>query len=177
MPDANAHPADMFTVTPDTLPRFWWLNPWLTAKRLHTACVALREYSDAQAASITQLHKADWDAAEKFALLEKQFYAVCAQRDALEEAKKNEADRWSKYEGVGTSFYTYDPADAQASRQDDKVTTYRVDGKPVSKEQYDISVLKAEVELIVKSLDSCTDRLCRLEHPVKAKKKKGRRHA
>ena len=46
MPDANAHPADMFTVTPDTLPRFWWLNPWLTAKRLHTACVALRELAD-----------------------------------------------------------------------------------------------------------------------------------
>ena len=152
MPDANAHPADMFTVTPDTLPRFWWLNPWLTCKRLHTACVALREKCDAQAASIRQRNE----------------------RDAIKDAEAEAAKKWKPGD---YTYITYDPADAQASRQDDKVTTYRVDGKPVSKEQYDISVLKAEVELIVKSLDSCTDRLCRLEHPVKAKKKKGRRHA
>ena len=59
MPDANSHHPDMFTVTPTSLPRFWWLNPWLTAKRLHTACVALREKADAQAATIRQLREAD----------------------------------------------------------------------------------------------------------------------
>ena len=46
MPDANAHPADMFTVKGHTLPRFWWLRPWTTARTLAVTVDALRSYAD-----------------------------------------------------------------------------------------------------------------------------------
>ena len=65
----------------------------------------------------------------------------------------------------------YDEALSSALRQDDKVTTYTVDGKQVSKEVYDIA---KEQEHIVAALDSITDRLCRLELPSKPKRKRNR---
>ena len=69
------------------------------------------------------------------------------------------------------STYYYDPKEAAPLRQDDKVTTYEVDGKQVSKEVYDIA---KEQEHIVAALDSITDRLCRLELPAKPKRKRNR---
>lgn len=46
MPDANAHPADMFTIKGQTLPRFWWLTPWTTARSLAITVNALKAYAD-----------------------------------------------------------------------------------------------------------------------------------
>ena len=157
MPDANAHPADMFTVTPDTLPRFWWLNPWLTCKRLHTACVALREYSDAQAASIR--HRDE--------------------RDAIKAAEAEAAKKWKPGD---YTYITYDPqahAEAQALKES------------WQKERADLSAQKdANAELLrqvenhkhnhlqtVKLLHQVIAERQALEAKLKAKKKKGRRHA
>jgi hypothetical protein len=33
-------------IKPNSLPRFWWLNPWGTAKTLHQAVTALKPYAD-----------------------------------------------------------------------------------------------------------------------------------
>jgi hypothetical protein len=40
----------------------------------------------------------------------------------------------------------YDEALSSVLRQDDKVTTYTVNGKQVTKEQYDIAVIKRDIE-------------------------------
>ena len=39
----------MLVIRPDSLPRFWWLNPWRVCRQLHKNAVALRELSDRQA--------------------------------------------------------------------------------------------------------------------------------
>lgn len=36
----------MRIIRPDSLPRLWWLNPWGTARYLHQASSALKDYSD-----------------------------------------------------------------------------------------------------------------------------------
>ena len=36
----------MNIIKPNSLPRFWWLNPWATAKTLHQAVTALKPYAD-----------------------------------------------------------------------------------------------------------------------------------
>jgi len=33
-------------VRPGSMPRFWYLNPWATARYLHSAAVALKAYAD-----------------------------------------------------------------------------------------------------------------------------------
>jgi hypothetical protein len=80
--------------------------------------------------------------------------------------KEKPATDWAS---LGSTYYTYDPKDAAPLRQDDKVSTYTVNGKEVSKEHYDLA---KEQEHIVASLDSITDRLCRLEQPKPAKRKR-----
>jgi len=55
MPDPLSHHADMLIIRPDSLPRFWWLNPWRVCRQLHKNAVALRELSDRQAAEVTSL--------------------------------------------------------------------------------------------------------------------------
>jgi hypothetical protein len=61
-------------------------------------------------------------------------------RDVL--SKQKPATDWA---ALGSTYY-YDPKDAAPLRQDDKVTTYEVDGKQVTKEQYDIAVIKRDIE-------------------------------
>jgi hypothetical protein len=46
MPDPNAHPAFMFVIKGNTLPRFWWLRPWTTARTLAVTVDALRAHAD-----------------------------------------------------------------------------------------------------------------------------------
>lgn len=46
MPDANAHAAGLFVVRGTTLPRFWWLKPWSTARALAVTVNALRAHAD-----------------------------------------------------------------------------------------------------------------------------------
>lgn len=36
----------MRIIRPDSLPRLWWLNPWETARYLHQASSALKNYAD-----------------------------------------------------------------------------------------------------------------------------------
>ncbi len=57
--------------------------------------------------------------------------------------KEKPATDWA---ALGSTYYTYDPKEAAPLRQDDKVTTYEVDGKQVTKEQYDIAVIKRDIE-------------------------------
>ncbi len=56
--------------------------------------------------------------------------------------KEKPATDWA---ALGSSYYTYDPKEAAPLRQDDKVTTYEVDGKQVTKEQYDIACLRRDL--------------------------------
>jgi len=56
--------------------------------------------------------------------------------------KEKPATDWAS---LGSTYY-YDPKEAAPLRQDDKVTTYEVDGKQVTKEQYDIAVIKRDIE-------------------------------
>jgi hypothetical protein len=86
-------------------------------------------------------------------------------REVLQKEKPKETD-WA---ALGSTYYTYDPKDAASLRQDDKVSTYTVNGKEVSKEQYDLA---KEQEHIVAALDSITDRLIALEQPKPAKRKR-----
>ena len=48
MPDPLSHHPDMLIIRPDSMPRFWWLNPWRVCRQLHKNAVALRELSDRQ---------------------------------------------------------------------------------------------------------------------------------
>lgn len=60
MPDPNAHAPDMITTTrvtirtirPSAMPRLWWLNPWASAKYLHSAATALKAYADRADAAV-----------------------------------------------------------------------------------------------------------------------------
>jgi hypothetical protein len=36
----------MRIIKSDSLPRLWWLNPWSTARYLHSAATALKAYAD-----------------------------------------------------------------------------------------------------------------------------------
>jgi hypothetical protein len=45
---------------------------------------------------------------------------------------------------LGSTYY-YDPKEAAPLRQDDKVTTYEVDGKQVTKEQYEIACIRRDM--------------------------------
>lgn len=38
----------MHIIRPDSLPRLWWLNPWGTARYLHSALVAVKRLADKQ---------------------------------------------------------------------------------------------------------------------------------
>ena len=166
MPDANAHPADMFTVTPDTLPRFWWLNPWLTCKRLHTACVALRELADAQAASIR--HRDE--------------------RDAIKDAEAEAAKKWKPVGFDDITYLTYNP---QARRAEVLKEDWQKDRADLLTAEAALSAQKdANAELLrqvenhkhnhlqtVKLLHQVIAERQALEAKLKAKKKKGRRHA
>jgi hypothetical protein len=33
-------------IRPSVMPRLWWLNPWASAKYLHSAATALKDYAD-----------------------------------------------------------------------------------------------------------------------------------
>ena len=46
MPDPLAHSPDMLIVKGNTLPRFWWLTPWSTARSLASTVAALKAYAD-----------------------------------------------------------------------------------------------------------------------------------
>jgi len=46
MPDPASHHPDMFIIKASTLPRFWWLRPWTTARTLAVTVDALRAYAD-----------------------------------------------------------------------------------------------------------------------------------
>jgi hypothetical protein len=46
MPDPLAHAPDMLVIKGTTLPRFWWLTPWTTARCLAVTVDALRAYAD-----------------------------------------------------------------------------------------------------------------------------------
>ena len=60
MPDPTSHAHDMITTTritirtirPSAMPRFWWLNPWATAKYRHSAATALKAYADRADAAV-----------------------------------------------------------------------------------------------------------------------------
>ena len=56
--------------------------------------------------------------------------------------KEKPATDWA---ALGSTYYTYDPKEAAPLRQDDKVSTYEVDGKQVTKEQYDIACLRRDL--------------------------------
>jgi hypothetical protein len=60
-------------------------------------------------------------------------------REVLQREKP--ATDWA---ALGSTYY-YDPKDAAPLRQDDKVTTYEVDGKQVTKEQYDIACIRRDM--------------------------------
>lgn len=62
-------------------------------------------------------------------------------RDVFQKEKPS-----TDWAALGSTYYTYDPKEAAPLRQDDKVTTYEVDGKQVTKEQYDIAVIKRDIE-------------------------------
>lgn len=36
----------MTIIRPHSMPRFWWLCPWLTVRYLHRASIALKAYAD-----------------------------------------------------------------------------------------------------------------------------------
>jgi hypothetical protein len=36
----------MHIIKPNTLPAFWWAFPWATARYLHQAATAVKEYAD-----------------------------------------------------------------------------------------------------------------------------------
>lgn len=36
----------MNIIRPNMMPRFWWLNPWATARYMHDAATALKAYAD-----------------------------------------------------------------------------------------------------------------------------------
>lgn len=55
--------------------------------------------------------------------------------------KEKPATDWA---ALGSTYY-YDPKEAAPLRQDNKVTTYEVDGKQVTKEQYDIACLRRDL--------------------------------
>lgn len=42
----------MFIVKGSTLPRFWWLRPWTTARTLAVTVAALKDYADRADASL-----------------------------------------------------------------------------------------------------------------------------
>ena len=47
MPNPLAHHPSMLTIIrPSIMPRLWWLNPWASAKYLHSAATALKDYAD-----------------------------------------------------------------------------------------------------------------------------------
>ena len=47
MPNPLAHALDMLTVIrPSVMPRLWWLNPWASARYLHSAATAMKDYAD-----------------------------------------------------------------------------------------------------------------------------------
>jgi hypothetical protein len=52
MPDPAAHPPTMFIIRKTTLPRFWWLKPWTTARTLAVTVDALRSYADRADAAV-----------------------------------------------------------------------------------------------------------------------------
>lgn len=53
MPDPLSHHPSMLRVD-ESLPPFWWLNPWSTALRLHQAVLALKHLSDLDEACLSQ---------------------------------------------------------------------------------------------------------------------------
>jgi len=56
MPDPTSHHPDMLIIKGQTLPRFWWLNPWTTARALAVTVNALRAYADRADAHIATLN-------------------------------------------------------------------------------------------------------------------------
>ncbi len=46
MPDPASHHPAMFTIKGTTLPRFWWLSPWTTARTLAVTVAALKTQND-----------------------------------------------------------------------------------------------------------------------------------
>lgn len=47
MPDPSHRPYDPMRIIPiNAMPRLWWLNPWASARYLHQAACALKEYAD-----------------------------------------------------------------------------------------------------------------------------------
>ena len=56
-------------------------------------------------------------------------------------SKQKPATDWA---ALGSTYY-YDPKEAAPLRQDDKVTTYEVDGKQVTKDQYEIACIRRDM--------------------------------
>jgi hypothetical protein len=46
MPDPLAHHPSMLVIKGTSLPRFWWLMPWTTARSLAETVAALKTYAD-----------------------------------------------------------------------------------------------------------------------------------
>lgn len=81
-------------------------------------------------------------------------------REALVKQVKPAETDWAS---LAAGYYTYDPKDSAPVRQDDKVTmTYTVEGKQVTKEQYDIAKLQSDFSALDGALDSILDRLDRM---------------
>jgi hypothetical protein len=66
-------------------------------------------------------------------------------REVLQREKP--ATDWA---ALGSTYY-YDPKDAAPLRQDDKVTTYEVDGKQVTKEQYEIACIRRDMSELLEA--------------------------
>ena len=56
MPDPASHHYAMFTIKGTTLPRFWWLSPWTTARTLAVTVAALKAYADRADAYIAKVN-------------------------------------------------------------------------------------------------------------------------
>jgi hypothetical protein len=96
----------------------------------------LPDYSEVERLRL-QLHHAELQRDAFKAIAEARLDVLI--RDAL--AKQKPATDWA---ALGSTYY-YDPKDAAPLRQDDKVTTYEVDGKQVTKEQYDIACIRRDM--------------------------------
>lgn len=85
--------------------------------------------------------------------------------------KEKPATDWAS---LGSTYYTYDPKDAAPLRQDDKISTYTVNGKEVTKEQYDIHLLNEDVRHLDHIYDTLCERVDALTRPKKPAKRKRR---
>jgi hypothetical protein len=96
----------------------------------------LPDYSEVERLRL-QLHHAELQRDAFKAMAEARLDVLI--RDVL--SKQKPVTDWA---ALGSTYY-YDPKEAAPLRQDDKVTTYEVDGKQVTKEQYDIACIRRDM--------------------------------